>query len=384
MRPVLKQTPGVAVVTKEADHQEIESVDIEFEEVSVVGMTPPPSMAEAPHDVLAAKIRDSRALHLTDDDPKRVGPYHTLFAFRSSAGVRVLLAYRVSPHGVTRPAVVKFVSVSYLGYKSFREVLIDEARAMSAFNHPNLVAIYDTGEDEQGAYIAVEYVPGTDLLRVMQALIAQGRRFPFNMACHVAVCVLRGLHHAHTATTHTGEHLGIVHRDVNPPNIFVSNSGHIKLGDFGIVRMHGRSQEQTEPGFVKGKFAYLAPEYITDTICTPKIDIYSVGVTLFELLAGRYCFQHKQQTQLLKRIVQVGVRADELKALGVPPALVEIVRKATALDPAERFETASEMASALELWLIREGSYVSPALFRNFIAQRPYSVEGMANELTFV
>lgn len=367
------------------DHDEpLESADILFDEISVVGMTPAPATAEAAHDRLATTLRDSRAMPLMDGDPLRVGPYHILFAFRSSAGARVLLGYRVSPHGVTRPAVVKWVGVDYLGYPAFREVLIDEARAMSAFNHPNLVSILETGEDGLGAYIAVEYVPGTDLLRVMKALETQGRRCPFNMACHVAVCVLRGLHHAHTAVTHTGEHLGIVHRDVNPPNIFVSNSGHIKLGDFGIVRMHGRTQEKTEPGFLKGKFAYLAPEYITDNLCTPKIDLYSVGVTLFELLAGRRCFGHKNQAVMLREIVHVGVPADDLRALGVPNVLVEIVRKSTAVDPERRFATASEMASALELWLIREGSYVSPALFRNFLAQRPYSVEGMANELTFV
>ncbi|MEQ9504126.1 MAG: serine/threonine-protein kinase [Deltaproteobacteria bacterium] len=371
-------------MSTEDEHEDVESVDIEFEEVSVVGMTPPPSMTQASYESVAAKLRDSRAVPLGETDPRRVGPYHILFRFKSSAGVHVLLGYRVSPHGVTRPAVVKFVGVDYLSYKSFREVLIDEARAMSAFNHPNLVSIYDTGEDELGAYIAVEYVPGTDLLQVMKGLIAQKRRCPFNMACQIAVSVLRGLHHAHTATTHAQEPLGIIHRDVNPPNIFVSNSGHIKLGDFGIVRMHGRMQEKTEPGHVKGKFAYLAPEYIMHNTCTPRIDTYAVGVTLFELLAGRYCFQHKHHTQLLKMIVQDGVPADDLRSLGVPKVLVEIVRKATALDPAARFDTASEMASALELWLIRDGSYVSPALFRNFLAQRPYSVDGMANELTFL
>lgn len=361
-----------------------ESIDIEFDDVSVVGLTPTPDTSEASRDLIAKTLHDSRALPLAVDDPLRVGPYHMLFAFRSSAGARVMLGYRVSPHGVTRPAVIKWVGVTYHGYRSFREVLIDEARAMSAFNHPNLVSIIETGEDERGAYMAVEYVPGTDLSRVLKGLAAQGRRCPYNMACWVAVSVLRGLHHAHTAVTHSGEHLGIVHRDVNPPNIFVSNSGHIKVGDFGIVRMHGRSQEKTEPGFVKGKLAYLAPEYVSDDICTPQTDVYAVGVTLFELLAGRNCFQEQQKVSLLREIVHRGVPIGDLKEVGVPEMLAGIVRRATAREPSKRYATASEMASALELWLMREASYVSPALFRNFLAQRTYSIEGLANELDFV
>lgn len=351
------------------DEEPIGSTDIEFSEVSFDGAVP--------------EFRDVRARPLTFDDPSRIGDYSVLRSFRSGPAARVYLGYRSSMHGVVRPVLLKFVADGALGYEDFRHALIDEARAMSGLAHPNLVSILDTGEDEKGAYIVLEYVAGTDLGRILQALRFQERRFPINMACYVAVSVLRGLHHAHNATTPDGEPLDLVHRDVNPPNILVSNSGHVKLGDFGIALMRRRLQDKTAPGHVKGKFAYLAPEYVAEGDITPALDVYGVGLTLFEMISGRQCFSDEKAQVVLREIVHKGVPVEELRDFDVPDNLVEIVRRATSRSVEGRYSSASEMASALELWLLREGSYVGSALFRNFLAQRPYTVDSLANELAF-
>ncbi len=239
-------------------------------------------------------------------------------------------------------------------------MLLDEARAMACFDHPNVVSVLDVGEHENGLYLALEYVEGTDLRRVNNQLRARKEALPFELAAFVTAEVLRGLHHAHNAHDPDGHNLEIVHRDVNPSNVLVSTAGHVKLTDFGVVRMRERLQQKTQPGLIKGKYAYLAPEYIAGESCTRQTDIYAAGIMLFELLSGRECFTGESAYEVMWKIVNRGIPRHRLEREHVPEDLKRIVERATNTVPERRYESAQDMANALEAWLVHSGRQATP------------------------
>lgn len=291
--------------------------------------------------------------------PHRIGPYYVTKSFPSGMVDGVFLGYKVSQHGLVTHAVLKWARSSRPDYDARREVLLDEARALSFVHHPNVVRVLDSGEDDSGLHVAIEYVPGCDLRTITQSLRKVDRRLPVSLSCFVAVNVLRGLDHAHRAKDGSGEPLELVHRDVTPSNILVSYEGHIKLTDFGVVRMRNRQQAETMPGMVKGKFRYMAPEYVEGGPPSPRSDLYAVGITLFELLTGRTAFAQEGRRNIFKAIVQEGLELEALHAAGLPDALVHIVTTATQRAPDKRYFSSGDMANAIETWLARDGAYVS-------------------------
>lgn len=294
--------------------------------------------------------------------PEALGPFRVLGSFRAGQAARVFLAERVSRLGFKRHAVLKWIPKDDAAYETVRAALLDEAAALSALHHPNVVQLLDADEDEDGIYIAMEYVPGTDLRRIMRVLLERGRRISVAMACYMLARVLHGLHAAHRAVHEDGRPLGLVHRDVTPSNILIAQHGTVKITDFGIARMTERLQAETRPGMVKGKFRYLAPEYIEGGLLTFKTDIYAAGVTLFELLSGTVAFPDKNQVVVLREILGKGLPLGMLRKRGVPAPLQEVVARATARDPAGRFDSASQMAFELERWLQGSGVYLSAAV----------------------
>jgi serine/threonine protein kinase len=298
----------------------------------------------------------------------RIGEYALVARFPSSQTADVFLGYKVSNFGFIRRAVVKWTDRYRYDYDVIRQKLLDEARAISFVDHPNIVTILDLAEDELGTYVALEYVAGTDLRRAMVELGNRKDRFPVDHVCYVMTEILRGLEHVHRAKGPDGKHLNIIHRDVNPSNILISSDGHVKLTDFGAVHMDGRFQDSTAPGTVKGKVRYLAPEYIQSQVCTHHVDLYGVGVMLFELLTGKPCFLAKDETGAMFKIVQEGLPLADLRELGVPFDLQRIVERATKRDPLQRFGSAQEMCTALEDWMTSAGTFVSPTKFSTYLS----------------
>lgn len=289
----------------------------------------------------------------------RIGDYQLVGRFPSSSATMVFLAHKSSPFGVIRRAVVKWAGRRADNFEHSRNVLLDEARAIAFLDHPNLVTIFDVGEDAAGVYVALEYVPGPDLRRVVQELRRTDRRLPPPVACYLMVEVLRGLEHAHRAVGPDEEPLKIVHRDVNPSNIVIANTGHVKLTDFGMVHMRGRMQASTAPHIVKGKYRYMAPEYIADQLITAQADIYSVGLVLLELLTGELFFTGNEPVRAMSQIVNEGPPYDVMDRYGVHRELQAVIRLATHRNPKKRFSSARDMAAAIEDHLQRAGTYVS-------------------------
>ena len=295
-----------------------------------------------------------------------VGSYRLLARFPSSSAGDVFLGVRRTEFGYARRAVLKVVWARRSGYDDRRRALLDEARAVAALDHPNIVKMLDCGGGDYGTYLALEFVDGLDLLRVIMELAKKGRRLPYPVAMFIVAEIMRGLSHAHDAKDASGAALNLVHRDANPSNILIARTGHAVLTDFGIVRMRERFQADTAPALVKGKFRYLAPEYIMNREVDRRVDIYSMGVVLFECLFGGP-WTEPRSAAAVHKIVDVGIPVEDLDELDIPPRVQELVACAVARDPNHRFASAGDMADALETFLIEDGVYVSPARVASFL-----------------
>ena len=301
--------------------------------------------------------------------PPVVGDYAVMHRLGGGSMAELYLAHKIAKFGVIHHAVIKQVKRSRPDYRHLQEMLLDEARATASFDHPNVVKLYDVGETDHGVFLALEYVNGTDLRRVNAELRQRKEALPFELAAFIVGEVLRGLHHAHIAVGLDGQPLELVHRDVNPSNVLISRSGHVKLADFGVVRMRERLQQATEPGLVKGKYAYLAPEYIAGEPCSVQTDIYAAGIMLFELLSGRECFNGNTAYEVMWKIVNKGVPMYRLSREGVPDDLQRVVQRATSMVPERRYETAQDMANALEAWLMRSGRHATAWVLSVFFSR---------------
>ena len=337
-------------------------------------MTPSASVSTDPLATKVARLprlaESSAVAQLSvdaDESRPSIGGYELLARVESSAAHDVFVGVRRARWEQARRAFVKVAFRHKPHYGARADMLFDEASALSALDHPNIVRLIEVEEHEVGALLASEFVDGVDLGRLSRRLQAAGRRMPSELAVHVVIEVLRGLAHAHQAETLAKEPLEIVHRDVNPANVLLSRSGHVRLADFGLVKMKDRLQAPTRPGMVKGKFRFMAPEYIEEQTISRSVDIYGVGIMLFELLVGGPWTHERDVVKLMRRIVQHGLPMVDLENARVPPELVGIVALATDRAQERRFGAATDMASALEAWLMQRGSYVSPSTLAAFV-----------------
>jgi len=210
-----------------------------------------------------------------------------------------------------------------------------EARAAATVSHPNVVQVYDVGQDGETRFLVMEWVDGSDL----KHLVRDRAPLPPQEATQLVLDLLRGLAAIHRA--------GVVHRDVKPQNVLIDRSGRAKLTDFGIARTV-RDTELTETGSVIGTAAYMAPEQATGQPVSPATDLYAVGIILYELLTGRLPFPGENPIDVLYRHVHEVPAPPRRFNPAIPPALEAVVLRALAKRPAERFGSAEAMAAAIE------------------------------------
>lgn len=274
---------------------------------------------------------------------------HGEIAWGGMATVR--LARQSGPHGWSRIVAVKNLLSRTAPDSEFLAMFRDEIRVASRVNHPNVVPVLDVVAAEEQLLLVMEYVHGETVAR----LLKRGRTaMPPKIACTIMIGVLRGLHAAHQARTERGEPLHIVHRDVTPHNMIVGVDGIPRLLDFGIAHATGRRHE-TRVGQMKGKLAYMAPEQFLGSAVDHRVDIYSAAVTLWEMLAGRRLFEGSKD-RVLKMILHQTVPPPGTLSAGsppvvppvIPPILDAIVLRGLHRDPRQRYQTAREMAIALE------------------------------------
>src|SRR5688572_6931718 len=217
-----------------------------------------------------------------------------------------------------------------------RERFLREARSAGRLNHPNIVTIFDVGEQDGVAYIAMEVLEG----RSLQQMLRDAARLPFASIVNIAAQVADALDHA--------QRFGIVHRDVKPANIMVSAAGRAKLTDFGVA--HVPSSSMTQTGAALGSPKYMSPEQVTGQAIDPRSDIFSLGAVLYEMLARRTPFEHAGDTNvwsLLHRIAGQPHRPVTEHDPEVPAVFNRIIDRALAKSPADRYQRAGDLANDL-------------------------------------
>jgi len=256
------------------------------------------------------------------------------------------LARRSGARGFARHLAIKVVNEDLAQDDVFVEMFIDEANLAAQINHPNVVHVEDFGEADGNYFIAMEYVHGCSLAQLLRALIKQKRRLAPELAVHIALKIAEGLHAAHEATDRNGEPLNVVHRDVNPANVLLDFRGHVKLIDFGIAKSTSRAH-QTTGGSLKGKLRYMSPEQAMGKAIDRRADIYSLGITLWEILTARRLFDAETDIQVLESVRNPNIEPPSRHAEDITAELDAVVMSTLNPAPEARTSTALELRKQL-------------------------------------
>ena len=274
--------------------------------------------------------------HTVTEIGSTLGGRYRLLELLGQGGMATI--YRARDAQLERDVAVKLLRPEFGQDPDFLARFRDEARAAASLSHPNIVPVFDFGEDPSGPYIVMELVEGQDLAAVLRE---NGFLAP-RQAAHIAADVARALQVAH--------YRGIVHRDVKPSNILVGRDGRVHVADFGIARAMTEAQV-TLPGTTMGSVHYFSPEQARGETATAASDIYSLGIVLFEMLTGQRPFSGDGAAAVaMARLTTTPPRPSALRP-SVPPELDQIVTRAMALEPSDRYASAAAMASALEGFL---------------------------------
>jgi serine/threonine protein kinase len=276
----------------------------------------------------------------------RHGRYTILGKLADGGMAEIFLATQHGAEGFEKHVVLKRVLTQFSADPQFRNMFIDEAHISMSLQHSNIVQVLDLGVAGSRFFLVMELVDGWDLERILQRAHGAGMVFPPALALHVVTVVCRALAYAH-AKSRGGKPLGIVHRDISPNNVLISEQGEIKLADFGIAKAQ-RKREQTAAGVIKGKVAYMSPEQATGTAIDKRSDIFSVGSLLYRMMTNALPFDAPTDLEQLLRVQKADVTPIEKVKPGLSPAVAAIVTRAMRLQPAERYQTADEMLADVE------------------------------------
>jgi serine/threonine-protein kinase len=263
-----------------------------------------------------------------------------------------LAAWEVAPF-VHRPVVVKRLHPHFNEDQRLVQMFLDEARLLCLLEHPHVVKTIEAGVIDGRCCIAMEYLEGQPLHRVLRRAYQRGGLSP-ELAVSIALCVLDGLQYSHDTVGADGQPLEIVHRDVSPQNVFVTNEGHVKVLDFGIAK--AKTQEgRTATGIIKGKIGYIAPEQAAAQPVDRRADIWSTGVLLWEALTGSRLFKADTDAATLGLTLQGPIPNASTRRPGVPVELDVVLARALQRAPGLRYSTAAAMRNDLAAWLARAG-----------------------------
>jgi serine/threonine-protein kinase len=249
--------------------------------------------------------------------------------------------------GFSRKVAIKRVLASLCKTPGFVEMFLEEARVVSDLQHPNIVQVHDFDQDGEGNYfIVLEWIDGLDLRWYSVAHERTGTRPAWHLISAIAIEILRALKAAHGRIDDHGRHSPVIHRDVNPANILLGVNGIVKLADFGLARASDRAR-MTDPGIVKGKVGYLAPELVEGREATPRSDLFAVGVVMWEALTGKRLFSGNSLAATAMLVLAGKAPRLVQENPDVPSALDDIVHTALSRDPNERFANAEDMLREL-------------------------------------
>lgn len=275
-----------------------------------------------------------------------LGPYELGERLGLGGMAEVFVAYRAGPHGFAKKVALKRILPELAQDARFVAMFCDEARISAPLCHPNIVQVIDFGESQGELFMAMEYVEGVSLAKLLRYVAGRRERFPLAAALFIAHEVLSGLSFAHEACDENGNPLSIVHRDVSPGNVLIGRAGDVKLADFGIVRS-AYVDRRTYPGELKGKVGYMSPEQVMGIEVDPRSDLFTVGIILSEMLIARPLFSGQNEFDILTKIYEADLSALDKYGADLSPAVRDMLRQALAKAPADRFENARDFAAAL-------------------------------------
>ena len=225
-------------------------------------------------------------------------------------------------------------------------MFVDEARVAAMLHHQNIASVLEVDEQDGHHFLAMEYVHGADLRELLQAAAKAGRALPYEVSLSIVAAAAAGLDYAHRRCSPEGKPLRLVHRDISLSNIMVGHDGSVKVVDFGIASTTMQTVH-TSPGVVRGKASYMSPEQCLGDEVDHRTDVFALGIVLYELTTGARCFSGKSDFERMLAVVRSEYHAPTAIVANYPPELEEIVRKALAGDPAQRYQSCEEMIHAL-------------------------------------
>ncbi len=289
---------------------------------------------------------------------KKFGKYLLERQLAIGGMAEIFLARQHGPAGFEKTLVLKKILPHFANDEDFITMFLDEARTSAKLNHPNLVQIYELGEIEGAYYIAMEYIRGESLNKVIRKLKKLGFHVPLHLAAKIISSVCAGLDYAHNYTSPDGEPLNLVHRDISPDNVLTSFDGAVKMIDFGIAKAK-TSEHTTQAGAVKGKFSYMSPEQVTGKSLDRRSDIFSLGIVLHELTTLTKPFGEGADLMTITAIVNDPPKKASELIEGYPEGLWDVIERSLCKRREDRFESAHEMQIALERFIHSRGEFLS-------------------------
>ena len=281
---------------------------------------------------------------------RKLGGYRLIAPLATGGMAELFIAKTAGVSGFEKQVALKVIHPNYSSDPDFVKMLVDEAKLAVQLQHANIVQTYDLGQVDGQYYIAMELIDGVDLYKILKTSSEREQDFPIDVAAYITAEVATGLDYAHRKNDPMGRPLQIVHRDVSPQNVLVSREGEVKIVDFGIAKAALRGQH-TQAGVIKGKYFYMSPEQSWGEKIDARTDVFSTGILLHEMLCGEMLYLEEELDKLLKLVRAADIKPPSRKRADVPPELDAIVLKALAKRPADRYQSAADLATALTRFL---------------------------------
>ena len=287
--------------------------------------------------------------------PTRLGPYEVGAKIGGGGMASVYVGRRIEGEPKDEIVALKLIRDELAKDREYVAMFLDEAKILSRLNHPDIIDTRDYGIEGETRFIAMELLLGRSLLDAFDRANQQKTRMPLDLAAFVGKRVAEALDYAHALESEKGAKLNVIHRDVNPTNVFVTYAGQVKLIDFGLAKSSARLAKSGE-GIIKGKVPYLSPEQIEEKPFDHRADIYALGATIWEMTTGRRLFKRATDVETIRAIREHDVPDPREIVEGLyPDALWKIVERALERDPAKRYATAGELARDLDKFVQKHG-----------------------------
>ncbi|MCC7382792.1 MAG: serine/threonine protein kinase [Deltaproteobacteria bacterium] len=280
-----------------------------------------------------------------------LGKYQIVEPLKTGGTAAIYLAVMRGENNFTREVVIKRPLPHLLVDRQLRAMFIDEAHIASRLSHPNVVQVIDLVANDEEVFLVLEYLRGRDLREILRRATELGRLMPPEIAAWVGAEVASGLDYAHHATAADGHPLNLVHRDVSPKNIRITDRGVVKVIDFGIARAEHRTSE-TAPGSVKGTLGYMSPEQVMGESFDHRSDVFSFGICLFQMLTGRNPFDAPSLKERIQRLIHAPIASVHDFVPGIDPRLDAIVRRCLERDAEHRYQRMLAVQRDLEDYLV--------------------------------